>query len=294
MANLKKIFESGCLISLSASRWGNFRKIQSELVSIPVANKEWASASKKLISNEALKPINKQYNKAKKKIESHSLPFPIRGVWFIPKELISELDEYLTECKSEFNKEVEKLGEKWDELLQEAEENLDELYNPSQYPVDIRSRFNLEWRFFHFDIPSSKLGILSRHQYEKEVQKMIDTINEAEKMAIIALRTEMLDMLKHAVHKLSDGEAKRLHKSTIGRFHEFFRTFKNRNIFQDDELSEIVELAEEIVGDITIEDVKEDEHLKEEIAEYMEVLHEELENSMIAKPKRSVKIRIRS
>ena len=56
---------------------------------------DWLRASKKLVDPEALKPIAKGANEARSHLAGIRVPFPIQAVVFVPKEMISRVDEKL-------------------------------------------------------------------------------------------------------------------------------------------------------------------------------------------------------
>ena len=84
---MENLFEKGCLVQLSASVWGATRKIKPEQLTDLTVSSEWLRASKKLVDPEALKPIAKVINKAQSYVTGVSLPFPIKGMEFVPKEM---------------------------------------------------------------------------------------------------------------------------------------------------------------------------------------------------------------
>lgn len=68
------------------------RMINPNQLNGTAASPEWLSASKKLIDPEALKPIKKIVNKSRSYLIGIRLPFPIQGMVFVPKEMISQVD----------------------------------------------------------------------------------------------------------------------------------------------------------------------------------------------------------
>ena len=53
-------------------------------------------------------------------------------------------------------------------------------------------------------------------------------------------------------------------------FYEFFETFKERNIFRDGQLAELVEQAQAILGGQSAESIRSNDQLKEHIKDGME------------------------
>lgn len=291
MSGFTNIFKEGCLVSLSISKWGGPRKIPKDVLEEKGldVDSEWVSGYKKLVSQEALKPINGILNSATAIINKYSLPFPIRAVNFIPKGLIEKLDLQLQDINENLKNAVEEFADHYEEHKDRAREELgEELFDESQYPHNIRDQFSIRWNFFLMDVPSNELGILSPSQYQAEMEKMRNTIVEAQEMAIEALRTQLAKILKDAVSKLKDKEAKRFHSSLIGKFQDFFSTFSDRNVFGDRKLEEIVELCKEALDGVEIDEIRSDEQYRKEVATDLVDVQEILEKAMIKKPKRNI------
>ena len=124
---MENIFEMGCLIQLSTSVWGARRKIKTGQITDMAGANEWLSTHKKLIDPCALKPIQKVASAARGYLSGVSLPFPINGMLFVPKEMISRVDKELYRFKSEFDSKIEDFVSRYDELREVAVVYLDEL-----------------------------------------------------------------------------------------------------------------------------------------------------------------------
>ena len=62
----ENIFQKGCLVQMSVSKWGGIKKIDKSKLSDMVnqADKTWVTATKKLVDPKSLKPICKINNSA--------------------------------------------------------------------------------------------------------------------------------------------------------------------------------------------------------------------------------------
>ncbi len=127
MSDLSSIFREGCLVALTVSRWGGPRKVPQELLRKKGLTSKRIKGYKDLIDPETLKPINTPVNRANSRLESFALPFPIRGCHFVPKSLITRVEEILTECKEEFEGAVNEFAEEYTDHVAEAEQELEEL-----------------------------------------------------------------------------------------------------------------------------------------------------------------------
>lgn len=270
---MENIFEKGCLVQLSSSVWQAERKIKLEQLVGTDVSPEWLSATKKLVNPDALKPISKVVNAARSYLSGASLPFPIQGMVFIPKEMISRVDEKLDRHKSSFEQAVERFLEQYEELREVAMVHLGELFNELDYPANINCKFSFVWRFVILDVPNGNTRLLAPEVYEREKRKFVQTMEEARELAIQSLREEFSGMVKRITERFTtgpDGKPKIFKNGTVLNFYEFFETFKERNIFRDDQLAELVEQAQAVLGGQSAETIRSNDHFKDSIREDME------------------------
>jgi len=277
------LFEKGCLVQLSASVWGATRKIQSAHTAKMGAAPEWLTANKKLVDPDALKPLRKTVNAARSYLDRVSLPFPIPTMVFVPKEMITTIDEELNRFKSSFSEKVEDFQAEYHQLREMARIHLGALFNDTDYPADINSRFSFAWRFVTLDVPNGNTRLLAPEVYEREKEKFIQTMEEAREMAIQALREEFANLVTRITDRFekdSAGKRKIFKNGTVNNFYEYFETFKQRNIFNDTALSELVEQAQSLLSGHSAESIRSNEILKEDIRSGMETIEQGLEELM--------------
>jgi len=287
---MENMFEKGCLIQLSISKWGGVKKIDHNKLAEMIEAHEWLTATKKLVDPESLKPICKVGNAARSYLTSVSLPFPIQGLVFMPKEMITRVDNRLEEFKAEFNQAVTAFIQDYDRLRQTAMVYLGDLFNEVDYPFQVGKRFSFAWRFIILDVPNSKTGILSPEVYEREKEKFIQTMEEARTMAIESLREEFASMVERITNRFAesaDGKPKVFKNGTVESFYEFFETFKERNIFRDEELAQLVERAQAVLGDVSAESIRTNNHLKENVRAGMAGIENAMATSL-ARPRRKI------
>ena len=287
---MENIFERGCLVQFSASVWGATRKIDLgkyvELDSSP----EWLRANKKLVHPDALKPMQKIVNATRGYLMRVSLPFPLNSMVFVPKDMINGVDQRLNNFKKKFEDQVRVFVNSYDHLRETAITNLGDLFNQFDYPVDISAKFSFAWRFIVLDVPNGKSGILSPEVYAREKEKFVRTMEEARQMAIDCLREEFSSMVERVSERFNtgpDGKPKVFKNATINNFYEYFETFKERNIFRDEELTELVSRAQEILGGASAESIRSNGNLRQRIAAGMSEVEQAMENILV-KPRRKI------
>ncbi|MBW1781266.1 MAG: hypothetical protein JRL30_11055 [Deltaproteobacteria bacterium] len=287
---MENIFEMGCLIQLSSSVWGARRKIKTDQITNMTGANDWLSTHKKLVDPCALKPIFKIVNAARGYLSGVSLPFPINGMVFVPKEMISRVDEELNRFKTDFDDSVTAFINRYDHLREVAMVYLGDLFNETDYPVDIRSKFSFAWRFIVLNVPNGNSGVLSPEVYEREKTKFVQTMEEARELAIVSLREEFSGMIKRITERFANGSGtkpKIFKNGTINNFYDFFETFRERNIFRDHELAELVDQAEAILGGKTAEAIRSNEQLKEQVRSGMAAVEKSMEE-IFSQPRRRI------
>jgi hypothetical protein len=287
---MENIFEKGCLVQLSISKWGGVKKIDDSKLAKMVEAHEWVTATKKLVDPESLKPICKIGNAARSYLVGVSLPFPIQGMVFAPKEMVSRVDKRLEEFRGEFDQAVDVFVQEYPRLRETAMTCLGGLFSEVDYPVRVEQHFGFAWRFIILDVPNGKAGVLSPELYEREKENFIKTMEEARTLAIESLREEFGSMVERITERFSetaDGKTKIFKNATVESFYEFFETFKERNIFRDDQLAELVEKAQAVLGGSSPESIRTSEALRARIRGGME----EVENAMaegLLRPRRKI------
>lgn len=286
------VFQKGCLVQLSVSKWGGVKKINKSKLSkmVDQAEKDWVTATKKLVDPASLKPICKINNAARNWLATISLPFPITGMVFIPKDLINHVDEKLADYKIKFNSSVQDFTLDYSKLREAAKSYLGELFNEIDYPVDVGAKFNFGWRFVILDVPNGDTKLLAPEVYAREKEKFIQTMEEARGMAIHALRDEFASMVERITERFTqnaDGSAKIFKNTTVQSFYDYFETFKSRNIFKDEDLTELVNRAQTILNGKSVDQIRCNLKLKENIRSQMSDM-EMAVSDLMNRPKRRI------
>ena len=118
-------------------------------------------------------------------------------------------------------------------------------------------------------------------------------MEEAREMGIQALRDEFSGLVHRITERFSNGNGEKpkiFKNGTVNNFYDFFETFKERNIFKDDQLAELVEQAKGILGSQSAESIRSSEHLKEDIKKRMGAVEEEMA-TIFEMPRRKIILR---
>ena len=278
------LFDLGTLIHFETHTWQARKRLPKEISKIltPEEEGDWVAANKSLINKKHLANINAIISDARIFVWNNANPFPIKGIHFIPKIRVDIVKKKLDQCILQLNNEVNKFEKEYEQHIIEAEKILSPhgLFNPMDYPTNIKNRFSITYRFFELVIPSK----LTDEMYEEEQQKFVDLANETRNMGILALREGFAEIVTHLTDTLTgklDGENKRIRQEAIDKFEEFWSIFQSKNIFKDNELEKIIKNAKEIMEGVDKDELK-DKDLAKLVNEEMLKVKDEIDSSIIS------------
>jgi hypothetical protein len=291
MKENEKVFKKACLIQLNASVWMGSKMLDQSHMAKVAQNSEWLRGRKFLINPELLGPLHTSTHQARDLVKRYALPFPINSLYLIPKDSLAFVDERLTYQKEKYQEKVEAFINSYDQAREEAKQHLAELFNESDYPLDIRSKFKFDWRFLTLDVPG-KGSVLSPAVYEREKKKFEDMMEEARTMAAVALREEFAQIINDMVGKLSTngGQPKTIKSSMFNKLHEFLNDLTIRNIFDDEKLVELAEVAKSTISGISPYGLNYNQNMKEKIKTAMDILNTSIMDSIQEIPKRKIRL----
>ncbi|MBF0397344.1 MAG: hypothetical protein HQK78_11270 [Desulfobacterales bacterium] len=287
----ENIFEKACLIQISSSIWQCSKVLNQSILEEKFgSNNEWLKGRKYLINPELLGPINTTTHQARNTVQKFALPFPITSIYLVPKDSISMIDNQLQQFKERFWNKVDDFVAIYDVAREEAENVLGELFDETEYPTDVKSKFNFEWRFLVLSVPG-KSAILSPEIYEREKEKFQNLMDETREIAMIALREEFADVLTNLTDKLNgNGNGKVLNGSMFNKLNAFLSEFNSKNIFHDDKLKELIKHAKSVISGVSGYNLKYNETLKNTIKNEMDMLKQSVEAAIEDMPRRKLRI----
>ena len=256
------------LIAVETHQWGNMKKLTPEKLGkisrIKLSN--WINGTKQLMDKKIFADLQSTITKFRNTVKAASLPFPLQSVYIVPKPKIPELIEELDLLKDLVQEMILSIEPDWEAHIEKAEEELGpEFFNKADYPKDIRERFSVDYRLVDISV-SLELKEFAPDVYEKEHQKFLQTMEEARKEGIIFLRQGFFKVISHLTDMLTgemeDGEKRIVRQDTLNRMDEFFTEFKNKNIFKDHELENLINQARDTIFGYDAQDIRDSETLR--------------------------------
>jgi len=289
---MENIFEKACLLQMTTSVWSASKSVDPVLLRELSEHSDWVKGRKNLINPELMGQIRTAAHQARNKVKDYSLPFPIMGIQLVPKKHISTVEEILQHHQVRFLDKVEEFIGMYGQAREEAKEALGDLFNETDYPLNIRAKFKFGWQFLALQVPT-KAMILSPEIYEREKARFENLMFETRELCLQALRTEFSGILSELTEKLSsngDKPKKIVANSMFNKLNEFFLELETKNIFEDQELEELTANARQIIADVSPYSLKYNDQAREQIKAQMQGLQRTLEASIIDLPRRTIRL----
>lgn len=274
------IFDLGTLCQFETHTWQARKGIPKEVKERMTSEVDWVSGYKRLIKKERLQGINSVITSVRNYIWDISLPFPIKSVHFISNQVTEEADIKLRAYVKMLKKEVNLFAKDYDKWIKESEKALkkDGLFDKESYPMNVRNRYSVEWRWFDMTIPAG----ITNEMYKVESDRIQTMMDETRHNCVIAMREGFGELVTHLTDTLNgklDGQKRRVRPESLEKIDKFFETFKYKNIFNDAQLQNMVTQAKDLLVDVTPKDLRNDESLTKLIHSELSDMQEELTKS---------------
>lgn len=256
------------------------------------AQGEFLSASKKLLdtSNPAYREVTAVIAQAKAYWKAMTFPYPEKGIRLLKRERVDKFADDMAALVATLELKVETLSEQYDQIRDAAREKLGELFDERDYPSMIDAEFDLGWEFPNLAAPEF-LKTMNPVLYEAEKAKLESQFNEAVKLTELALADELNTLVSGLLDKLTpdgDGKPKTFKAATVTNLNEFFSRFTEMDLGSSDELRELVEQAQQAVNGVDPNSIRKDQALRDALSGKLKAVGEQLEKSLVAKPKRAI------
>lgn len=291
MVTAENMFREAALLQLTATCWQLDKKLPQSMLA-DVGNVDFLRGRKLLLAPDSTALIKQHIGKARNYLRKISLPFPIKGCVLVPKKLIPEIQEHLKEIKWHYNSAVEDFLYWYPQTVKDAKDSLGELFDECDYPTQemIKNKFRFQWRYI--TIGPSVSRVLPPSIYKEEVKKFQELMEQARSEAITALREEFVDLVTNIADKLQNhdgGKPRRLRDAAVENLKQFLDNFSSRNIFDDAQLSELVEQCRGIITNTNANAIRGNTQVRQELHQQMAKLLTGIDASLEDLPRRRLR-----
>lgn len=139
------LHERAMLINVSVSQWTARKHDQkaSREVASQHGAKDAGRFNKLLIDSSQLKPMSQATNAIREYHYSHTLPWSDDGRRLLPSAMYFTYTTEMRALIDKFNAAADQFAARYQTLIQAERVRLGTLYDPNDYPADIRSRFSV-------------------------------------------------------------------------------------------------------------------------------------------------------
>jgi hypothetical protein len=276
--------------------WGVHRALspaQKEEVGLAYdADARFVTAGKKLVDtgHEAFRRLTSVRSRLGSYWRGLTLPYTEPGVRLIRQSDVEAFAHAMDGFRDELTQAEADLNAAYDQIKADARRRLGRLFNPGDYPPEIRDLFAVEWDFPSVE-PPAYLMRLNPELYRQEQERVSRRFEEAVALAEQAFAGEFARLLSHLAERLGgeqDGRPRVFRDSAVTNLAEFFARFRHLNVRSNRELDDLVEQAQRLVQGVTPQALRDDGGLRQAVAAEMARVRTEVEALLVERPRRRI------
>jgi hypothetical protein len=218
-----------------------------------------------------------------------TLPYVEPGVRLIRQADIAGFAAAMEDFRGELTAAETALAAEYDRMKADARTRLGRLYNPADYPPEVRGLFAVEWDFPAVE-PPSYLMRLAPDIYRQEQERVAQRFEETVRLAEQAFVAEFARLVSHLNERLrADGGERRIFRDTaVTNLTEFFERFRRLNVRSNGDLDDLVGHVQQLVRGVSPQDLRDNDSLRQHVAGEMAVVQSQLEGMIVERPRRQL------
>lgn len=283
-------------VRVSFTWWGVHRSLtdqQKEEVGLAcAADTKLLTAGKKLIDTRH--PAYRKLTCLRSRIAAYwrqvTLPYVEPGMRLIRQEDIEKFAHTMEGYRDDLVHAELELAQAFEQIKADAQRRLGRLYDPSQYPAEVRGLFGVAWDFPAVE-PPPYLMRLSPEIYRQEQERVAQRFEQAVQLAEQAFLAEFARLVEHLCERLTTngtGEKKVFRDSILENLTDFFDKFRHLNVRSNQDLDALVERAQELVRGVTPGALREDADLRQRIATQFSQVQASIDGMLVDQPRRRI------
>jgi len=283
-------------VRVSLHWWGTHRSLsaqQKEEVSAGyAADARFLTAGKRILDvrHEAFRRLTGIRTRIVNYWRGLTLPYTEPGVRLLRQADIPAFVHTLEGFREELKEAEAGLSAVYDEVKADARQRLGRLFDPGDYPPEVRGLFGVEWDFPSVE-PPSYVTRIAPEVYEQEAARVAPRFDEAVRLTEQAFASEFAGLLAHLTERLTEGpggQRKVFRDSAVTNLAEFFDKFRRLNVRSNPELDALVGQAQGLVRGVVLHDLRADGGLRRQIAESMAQVRERVDALIVDAPRRRI------
>lgn len=206
---MKNLIEKSILVSLVITQWAarKYDKKVTREVNENHNSKDAGRFNKSLIAREHLQELTKIVTQARAFHYENTLPWSDSGERLLPSDNYFQYTSELAKLKNQYEQEVNKFTLAYPAMIEQAKIELNGLFNPNDYPLDIRERFTIRTSFMPVpDVADLRVN-LSANEVSALQTEITKEVNERFINAQKSVYERITEQLKAMHARLSEKDA---------------------------------------------------------------------------------------
>jgi hypothetical protein len=292
----RRLRRTAAAVRVSLHWWGVHRSLspqQKEEVGLAyAADARLLTAGKRLVNtrHENFRRLTALRTRLGNYWRGLTLPYTEPGVRLIRQCDIEPFVHALEGFRDELAQAEAALAAAYDAIKEDARRRLGRLYDPADYPTEVRGLFAVEWDFPSVE-PPAYLMRLSPDLYRQEQERVARRFEEAVRLAEQAFAEEFARLVAHLAERLAEGpggERKVFRDSAVTNLAEFFGRFRELNVGSSAELDALVEQAQGLVRGVSPQALRTDQGLRGQVAGELARVQAQLDGMLVDAPRRRI------
>jgi hypothetical protein len=240
--------DSAMLVTLTISQWTarKFDRKVTKEVNTTHGAKDAGRFNKLLIAADALAPLGQIEGAARAHHYSVTLPWGNLGERLLPATLFKGYTDEMSTFEREFDKRVADLVRIYPQLVQDARAQLGGLYDPADYPQEIRSRFSFKINFT--PVPSAAdFRVNLNADFVEQIKADITRQQQSRQTEAVKHVWTRVREVVEKIQEVCSKEKPRIFDSMIENASQLISILPALNINGDPELDKIAEQMKALV-----------------------------------------------
>src|SRR6516164_5299439 len=267
-APAQRLRRHAAAVRVSMHWWGVHRSLtnrQKEEVSAAyAADARFVTAGKKLVDtrHDAFRKLTAVRTRIVSYWRGLTLPYTEPGVRLIRQCDVEAFAHTMEGFRDELTQAESDLNGVYHQIKEDALRRLGRLFDPADYPEEVRGLFAVEWDFPSVEPPSYLMRI-SPELYQQEQERV--------------------------ARRLEEGGQRRIFRdSAVTNLLEFFERFRRLNVRSSQDLDRLVEQAQGLVRGVTPQALRDSDELRGRIAAQMGPVQTQLDALVVERPRRQL------
>jgi hypothetical protein len=258
--------ESAMLVTLNISQWTARKHDKAVSAEVDQAHgaKDGGRFNKQLIAKEALDPISKIEGAARAYFYKVTHAWGDNGERMLPAALFMEFGQAIGGFRSDFDTKVREFLVRYPQLQQDARVRLGSLYDPADYPADIKSKFAFPPVAVMPVATANDFRVKLNDEYVESIKANITSLqqereNDIARQCWARMRTHLTKIIE-----VCENPKSKIFESLIENPREYLAMLPALNLTKDVELTQRGEELRAIL--VPADRLKQDKGLKAELA----------------------------